>query len=279
MHSWVQRPDEERHQEVLKRHGRIPRPLNSFMLYRSAYADRAKLWTAHDNHQTVSVITGLSWNIETPQIRRMYKDLAKIEKRNHARAHPGYHFTVRKRRERSSARRNSKKTTQSSAHLLPKLCQASDTIQHSSPRDVGKDSGHLTQYRIAEHELPIAGSLPSAEDLQRSHIGDLASCDWPSYFPKVSFGQEPTQSSRKDSSPRLATLGGIQPSLTAVSGQQRILNYGHVPSQSSTSGSELADVQSNSDSLSVQYATSPDTVHQSEPHDYNFLGYGQDVGW
>jgi hypothetical protein len=282
MHSWVQRPDEERHQEVLKRHGRIPRPLNSFMLYRSAYADRAKLWTAHDNHQTVSVITGLSWNIETPQIRRMYKNLAKIEKRNHARAHPGYHFTVRKRRERSSARRHSKKTTQttqSSAHLLPKLCQASDTIQHPSPRNLGKASGYLTQSRIAEHELPIAGILPWAEDLQRSHIGDLAICDWPSYFPKVSFGQEPTQSSRKDSSLRLATLGDIQPSLTAVSGQQRILNYGHPPSQSSTSGSELTDAQSNSDSLSVQYATSPDTISQREPHHYDFLGYGQDVGW
>ncbi|KAF4227976.1 hypothetical protein CNMCM8980_007020 [Aspergillus fumigatiaffinis] len=212
MHSWVQRPDEERHQEVLKRHGRIPRPLNSFMLYRSAYADRAKLWTAHDNHQTVSVITGLSWNIETPQIRRMYKNLAKIEKRNHARAHPGYHFTVRKRRERSSARRHSKKTTQSSAHLLPKLCQASDTIQHPSPRDVGKAGGYLTQSRIAEHEPPIAGILPWAEDLQRSHIGDLASCDWPPYFPNASFGQEPTQSSKKNSSLRLATLGDIQPS-------------------------------------------------------------------
>ncbi|KAH1971171.1 hypothetical protein KXV92_007481, partial [Aspergillus fumigatus] len=71
MHYWVQRPDEERHQEVLEKRGRIPRPLNSFMLYRSAYADRAKLWAAHDNHRTVSVITGLSWNIETPQIRRM----------------------------------------------------------------------------------------------------------------------------------------------------------------------------------------------------------------
>ncbi|GFG21417.1 hypothetical protein IFM5058_11036.1, partial [Aspergillus udagawae] len=50
MHTWVQRSIEERHQEVLKRRGRIPRPMNSFMLYRSAYADRAKLWTtAHNN--------------------------------------------------------------------------------------------------------------------------------------------------------------------------------------------------------------------------------------
>jgi hypothetical protein len=158
---------------------------------------------------------------------------------------------VRKRKEWSLARRHSKKTMQSSAYLLPKLCQASDTIQHSSPRDVGKAGGYLTQSHIAEHEPPIAGILPWAEDLQRSHISDLASCDWPSYILNASFGQEPTQSSKKNSSLRLATLGDIQPTVTAISRQQRILNYGHLPSQSSMSGSELTDVQSNSDSLSV----------------------------
>ncbi|GLA44600.1 hypothetical protein AnigIFM63309_004221, partial [Aspergillus niger] len=42
MCAWVDRPVETRHQEALQRHGKIPRPMNSFMLYRLAYSDRAQ---------------------------------------------------------------------------------------------------------------------------------------------------------------------------------------------------------------------------------------------
>ncbi|GIJ92723.1 hypothetical protein Asppvi_002033 [Aspergillus pseudoviridinutans] len=280
MHSWVQRPIEERRQEILKKNGRIPRPMNSFMLYRSAYADRAKfLTTAHNDHQKVSIITGISWNIETPKIRRTYKILARIEKENHARAHPDYHFSASKKRKPSLARTHSKKKARSSAQLLPKLCQASDSIQPSALLDDAEANGCMTRYRVAEHGLPVESSSYWAESLQRPHIGDSAGCDWPSYSPKVWFGQEPTQSSMVNMWLGLASWEDIQPSLTTVSGQRRMANSGHLPPRSSASGSELADIQSNSDSLSVRYATSPDTVHRSELHDCDVLDYGQDVGW
>ncbi|OJZ79870.1 hypothetical protein ASPFODRAFT_109430, partial [Aspergillus luchuensis CBS 106.47] len=66
MCAWVDRPVETRHQEALQRHGKIPRPMNSFMLYRLAYSDRAKYWLAHDDHQAISILTGRSWKMEPP---------------------------------------------------------------------------------------------------------------------------------------------------------------------------------------------------------------------
>jgi hypothetical protein len=159
------------------------------------------------------------------------------------------------------------------------LGQDSDTIQPSPLLDDAKASGYMTQYRIAEHGLPIENRSCWAKGVQRLHIDDSASCEWPSYSRTVSIEQDPTQSSMENVWLRLASWEDIHPSLTGVSGERGLSEYGHLPPQSSASGSELADIQSDSDSLSVQYAMSPDTVHQSELHDCVFLGYGQDVGW
>ncbi|RPB03178.1 hypothetical protein L873DRAFT_1826485 [Choiromyces venosus 120613-1] len=92
MESWVQRSAETRKQEVEKRAGYITRPMNSFMLYRSAFADRTKLWCLQNNHQVVSSVSGESWPLEPVAIRDKYNELAKIERINHQSAHPGYKF-------------------------------------------------------------------------------------------------------------------------------------------------------------------------------------------
>ncbi|OJZ80216.1 hypothetical protein ASPFODRAFT_53704 [Aspergillus luchuensis CBS 106.47] len=81
MYAWVDRPIETRRQEALQRYKRIPRPLNSFILYRLAYNDRIKYWLGR-----------------TPHIRKQYETLAEKEKRNHARAHPGYRFSPSNKR-------------------------------------------------------------------------------------------------------------------------------------------------------------------------------------
>ncbi|KAH0544977.1 hypothetical protein FGG08_000903 [Glutinoglossum americanum] len=96
MEEWVNRPTEVRRQEVEKRNGYVTRPMNSFMLYRSAYAERTKLWCLQNNHQVVSSVSGVSWPLEPSSIRDRYNDLAKIERRNHQSAHPGYKFSPSK---------------------------------------------------------------------------------------------------------------------------------------------------------------------------------------
>ncbi|KAF4540374.1 Hmg box protein [Lasiodiplodia theobromae] len=96
MEEWVNRPAEQRREEAAKRNGYITRPMNSFMLYRSAYAERTKIWCLQNNHQIVSSVSGESWPMEPPEIREHYNELAKIERINHQNAHPDYKFSPSK---------------------------------------------------------------------------------------------------------------------------------------------------------------------------------------
>ncbi|RMZ69171.1 HMG box [Pyrenophora seminiperda CCB06] len=96
MEEWVNRPADVRRREVEKRNGYITRPMNSFMLYRSAFADRAKSWCLQNNHQVVSSVAGESWPLEPPEIRELYDEYSKIERLNHRNAHPTYKFSPSK---------------------------------------------------------------------------------------------------------------------------------------------------------------------------------------
>ncbi|KAL6168948.1 hypothetical protein ACJQWK_05312 [Exserohilum turcicum] len=96
MEEWVNRPADVRRREAEKRNGYITRPMNSFMLYRSAFAERAKSWCLQNNHQVVSSVAGESWPLEPPEIRELYNEYAKIERINHQNAHPTYKFSPSK---------------------------------------------------------------------------------------------------------------------------------------------------------------------------------------
>lgn len=96
MDAWVHRPVSERLQQAKKNKNHISRPMNSFMLYRSAYADRAKHFCKENNHQIVSQVTGASWPLEPKEVREMYEEFARIERDAHAAAHPDYKFAPNK---------------------------------------------------------------------------------------------------------------------------------------------------------------------------------------
>jgi hypothetical protein len=86
--------------------GKVPRPMNSFMLYRSAYAERTKQWFMQNNHQHVSKISGRSWAMEPQEIRNQFDAWAKIERANHQVAFPNYKFSPSKtatKRQRGAA--------------------------------------------------------------------------------------------------------------------------------------------------------------------------------
>ncbi|KAJ4330887.1 hypothetical protein N0V95_009983 [Ascochyta clinopodiicola] len=99
MEAWASRPAEDRRREAEKNNGHITRPMNSFMMYRSAYAERAKLWCSQNNHKVVASLAGQSWRMETPEVRDLYNEYAKIEQINHKNAHPTYSFSPRKRKD------------------------------------------------------------------------------------------------------------------------------------------------------------------------------------
>jgi len=96
MDAWVNRSAEVRRKEVEKRNGYVTRPMNSFMLYRSAYAERTKQWCLQNNHQVVSSVAGESWPMEPQEVRDQFNEWAKIERANHAAAHPEYKFSPSK---------------------------------------------------------------------------------------------------------------------------------------------------------------------------------------
>lgn len=96
MEAWVNRSHEERQQEVEAKNGDIPRPMNSFMLYRSAYIARIKTMLGKNCNQNVSRIAGISWRAETQEVRERFENLASIERQNHAISHPGYKFKPQK---------------------------------------------------------------------------------------------------------------------------------------------------------------------------------------
>jgi len=96
MEVWVNRSVETRLEEVEKKNGHIARPMNSFMLYRSAYADRVKQFCRENNHQVVSQVSGASWPLEPKEIRELYEKYASMERDNHHAAHPTYKFAPNK---------------------------------------------------------------------------------------------------------------------------------------------------------------------------------------
>jgi len=92
MGAWVNRSLDERRAEVTKKKGYITRPMNSFMLYRSAYSERTKAWCTANNHQIVSSVSGASWPLEPASVREFYSELSKTERARHAEAFPEYKF-------------------------------------------------------------------------------------------------------------------------------------------------------------------------------------------
>ena len=96
MEAWANRPVEVRRKEVEKRGGYVTRPMNSFMLYRSAFAERTKQWCLQNNHQVVSSVSGESWPMEPEEVRERFNELAKLERINHQNAHPDYKFSPSK---------------------------------------------------------------------------------------------------------------------------------------------------------------------------------------
>jgi hypothetical protein len=112
----VQRPTCIRKQEI-EPDGYIPRPLNSFMLYRGAYLQRADEWCNHNmppgkrnKQQILSRLIAQSWKMEDSKTCKFYQELAVTERKNHRSAHKSYKFAPRRRASRRTAPRIKEKT-------------------------------------------------------------------------------------------------------------------------------------------------------------------------
>ncbi|KAK4124086.1 hypothetical protein N657DRAFT_671147 [Parathielavia appendiculata] len=92
------------------RRGKIPRPLNAFLLYRMAYKNRAmafrQSFRERDRRISFPHILAFSWKMEPEGVRREFAALVEVEKKRHAGAFPGWKYRPvvkgRKRAERAS---------------------------------------------------------------------------------------------------------------------------------------------------------------------------------
>lgn len=158
MAAWVSRSLEERRREVEKKKGYISRPMNSFMLYRSAYADRVKQFCKENNHQVVSQVTGASWPLEPREVREMYERYAAMERDNHQAAHPHYKFAPNK------ANKKRAQDEEDDAESDPEWTSSQRPPKRHRPDPVGERQ--MPQQASFEQR----GALPPVAPPQRQHV-------------------------------------------------------------------------------------------------------------
>ena len=141
--AWVHRSAETRRKEQEKRQGYITRPMNSFMLYRSAYADRTKAWCEQNNHQVVSSVAGESWPMEPEEVRNQFNEWAKIERANHQAAHPDYKFSP------------SKSTKKRKGEYSEDEDDGTDVDRDPDGEYRGGGSGRRVRQRNAQYHQPV----------------------------------------------------------------------------------------------------------------------------
>lgn len=177
MSTWVNRPVATRLAENVKRGNYVTRPMNSFMLYRSAYSERTKFWCAQNNHQVVSTVSGQSWPLEPRPIRDQYAEYARIERENHAAANPTYRFRPHKNKKSKKGgktRRGSSSTSSDDDSLSS--CPFSDEEERggsNSKRAAKKSAKSAKNGRNATNAAATRHLLPPDASSQ-SHFSDLS---------------------------------------------------------------------------------------------------------
>ena len=178
--TFINRPAETRWQEA-KTLKKTPRPMNSFMLYRSAYSERVKKFCEENNHQVISKVTGKSWPMEPKEIHDLYDHYARVEKENHMKAHPDYKFTpnknttLKKRRWADSDNESDVDDPdwRSSRGGTPKRPRSNRDSRQSTPYDARQPAHPMANFHPSSwHASNVGKAIPQmvpASDLHRQY--------------------------------------------------------------------------------------------------------------
>ncbi|KAJ9061767.1 hypothetical protein DSO57_1015141 [Entomophthora muscae] len=74
----------------------IPRPKNSFMVYRQEKQEEIISKNGRINNTLISEIAGYMWRTEDEEVKKAYRDKAEIGKREHRLLYPDYKYTPKK---------------------------------------------------------------------------------------------------------------------------------------------------------------------------------------
>ena len=153
----VNRSTERRRREVENKKGHIPRPLNSFMLYRKAYQAQAKQVLNLTHHQLISGVVAASWRHETRDVIAKFVRFAQIEKDNHQLAFPNYRFVPKRSAQVEKARRKTKRDDRSNL-------RNNDNRDREERFSEARKTQLSKQHDHSLYKLPHKGELQSVLD-------------------------------------------------------------------------------------------------------------------
>ncbi|OAQ98576.1 hypothetical protein LLEC1_01563 [Akanthomyces lecanii] len=93
-----------------RKHTKIPRPPNAYILYRRDRHTLVKQQEPHLSNNEVSQVLGKAWNAEPPEVRQRYKEMSEKIKKALLEQHPEYQYQPRKPSERKRRRKRSRIT-------------------------------------------------------------------------------------------------------------------------------------------------------------------------
>jgi hypothetical protein len=153
---WVNRTSSIRRKESDNRHGHVTRPMNAFMLYRSAYIEVAKHWSSNTNQQCLSSIVAESWGMEKTEVRELFQRYARTERDNHSKTYPYYRFSPRKPRTRQTRKPRTRQT------------------RKPRTRQIGNESESSADRASAQGSV-----IPTAHSIVRDPLGKTDETIWP----------------------------------------------------------------------------------------------------
>ncbi|KAG0040476.1 hypothetical protein BGZ82_002192 [Podila clonocystis] len=139
---------------------RIPRPPNSFLIYRKEHAKKFAGLVATE----LSTKLAMAWKKETPERQAHYAELAERAKQEHALKFPGYKFTPVKRGTGKRARQLAARA--SAARIAPDAC-GSSTIQHKTPVPRKKAKSLRSSSSMPDVSDPILASTRSGRHVSK----------------------------------------------------------------------------------------------------------------
>ncbi|KAI1328292.1 hypothetical protein F5Y16DRAFT_419975 [Xylariaceae sp. FL0255] len=272
--AYVKRSPEERRNEVAQsKTGKVKRPMNAFMLYRKAYQNRTKEWKkhddirrraerasegkpekGHDNHQVISQVCGISWNMEPQELRDWFDNLAKIERNNHKLAFPDYKFAPAKAKIKKPGGGN-----------------GGSSNRHGDHGDSDDNASNLDVYDIQDWGHPISGP-PSRNMSRAARYGD----------PDGDYGIPPPYSGSLYGSPSPGPQGARLPYMTQGYPQQHQIQQHHPPHPSSfqysNPGKPRPADYGSSLSHGQYYQQSSDFAQQAYPPQPSYHAFGGPYG-
>ena len=147
--------------------GHVPRPRNSFIIFRSLERSALKRVAIGANEQNISKVAAELWRKKTPEEKAYYKHLEAIQKQEHQMRYPGWKYHPKPR---DHQRKNRKKSTRPGDEERNSLLVACRTDRNSLAE---------TKHMVDEFDRCQAASQTAGPCLSLPHRGTMAeSCPW-----------------------------------------------------------------------------------------------------